>query len=897
MNAFRKTAAIAVTAAQMAMLAIAPVFVLPPAPAMAATCAASPGKDGAGGTLGGGVNTYYYPSSALTISAGSTSIDLSKFTMDTTSGGGSTAIAANDLILIIQMQDGSFTYTNNSNYGTGMSAGNAGLYEYAAVTAVNGTVLTVQSSGAGNGLLNSYTQAAASGTSGRKSFQIVRVPQYTTATLSNNFAAAYWDGNSGGVAAIDMASTLNLGGASIYATGDGFRGAGVSIASTTPASVLNNDYVDSSQMNGAGNPPGFGGKGEGILGTPDYLFYYTSFTTPSTPAGATVTHGTADGYPGGDQGKGAPGNAGGGGTDQDPAANDQNTGGGGGGNGGTGGNGGYPWTPQYSGNTSLYLPVGVHGASGQTYSASNNGDNGGRGGATMPQAVGRAIMGGGGGAGANNNGSNNNSYNAYGSSGGTGGGIVLMRLADVSGTAATIYANGTTGLAPANDGGGGGGAGGTVIITSPSAFTGITVYSQGAAGTTANAAGAYPGQQHGPGGGGGGGVVISSSSVSANVTGGVAGTTTPSVVDYGATAGTGGYSSIVSYNTVPGVSSGAECYTGVAQSTLLTGPVGAYNTTGSFDGVVTANDNNDFTAAGFIPAGATLSNSSTDPTNPNGNTIAQGPTTVNVENDFDENNSGNNKAVNVTLTGIAPSAPSGWTVQICADNAGTPNCTAGGKWSSIGAAGSTSQSVYSVSKFSNSLVHYWAVYSAPTGIQAYNRYDAGISATDANGNTNGTHNELYPGFVPLTKNVTVQNTHCAGTLILGPDQACPGDILLFSIDYRNIVKGASSESTLSNAWPVTAAGSLVITEPGAGVGASNNWTTRTNGLKEVLVAGANGTTTFGDSTASSVFTGDSVGSLAFTDQPGGPSFKLVPAGISGANEGSQGTLWFRVVVK
>src|SRR5204863_3741736 len=64
-----------------------------------------------------------------------------------------------------------------------------------------------------------------------------------------------------------------------------------------------------------------GSKGEGIAGTPRYLFQGTG-----TPLDTTV-----EGYPNGSYARGAPGNAGGGGTDGEIVSNQQNTGGGGGG--------------------------------------------------------------------------------------------------------------------------------------------------------------------------------------------------------------------------------------------------------------------------------------------------------------------------------------------------------------------------------------------------------------------------------------------------------------------------------------------------------------------------------------------------------------------------------------
>ncbi len=783
------------------------------------TCPTVNGNYVAGGTLGAGGNTYWQPP-AGTLAASGTSLSLG--TIDTTGGGAGTGVKTGDESPIIQMQDGTFNTTNTSAYGSGgsggtgfTSLGNAGLYEYVSVQSATGTQttgsVTIQGTGTGGGLLNSYYE----NTAGNQRYQIVRVPQYTTATLSNNFTGAYWDGNTGGIAAIDMASTLNLNGASVYATGNGFRGGAFSVSSTSPASVLNTDYVDSATMNGGTNQPAFGTKGEGVNGSPHGVFYYTSFTTPSAPASpAAVTPGGSNGYSGGDQGMGAPGNAGGGGTDDDPAANDQNTGGGGGANGGAGGNGGYPWTPQYSGNTSLYSNVGVHSATG--YSALNSGDIGGRGGSSLSSyaSVSRVFMGGGGGAGSNNNGSNNNAYSADGSSGGVGGGIILMRLADTSGSAATLYANGTTGLAPDNDGGGGGGAGGTIVITSPSAYSNITANVNGAAGTTAAAADSFPGTQHGPGGGGGGGVVVTSSSVTASATGGSSGTTTPSMTTYGATNGSSGVTlnGTVSASQVPGLGSGAQCYVSGTSgtATLYNGPYDSTqatyfgaNYTGSYDGTQPATNNNDFAARSIAfptpspqPSPVLIDNSPTGSAlSPVGNTfsVASAPTN-NVEHSlyYTDSAAGNYHAI--TINGVAPILPAQWSVQICPDNAGSPGCgtyTAGSGtckhmadrnlWEStaIDTAGSTASLQYCYYSTSAGLVlnlKYWAVYTGPTGTYtAFARYDGYVDAYDnqATPAENKTHDELYAGFIPVGKSYSVVKTNCTGSLSVPASGVCP----------------------------------------------------------------------------------------------------------------------------
>ena len=110
-------------------------------------------------------------------------------------------------------------------------------------------------------------------------------------------------------------------------------------------------------------------------------------------------------------GRGAPANAGAGGTDGDPVKNDQNAGGGGGANGGAGGFGGDSW------NSNLSV--------------------GGEGGVIYPATINRVAMGGGGGAGTRNNSDLDNQA----SGGAAGGGIIIIRTYALSGIG-TLTANG-----------------------------------------------------------------------------------------------------------------------------------------------------------------------------------------------------------------------------------------------------------------------------------------------------------------------------------------------------------------------------------------------------------------------------------------------------------------------
>jgi len=512
----------------------------------------TPGKDGAGGTLTGVVNTYY--AGVGTPAAGTASL-----TVTTPSSGSATQIGVNDLVLVIQMQGAQINSTNTSSYGDGVSGdpasgstslGNSGQFEFVTVTAVTagtGTeTLTIQGSGAGGGLLNSYASVAASNTStppqGIQTFQVIRVPQYSSATLSSTLAALAWNGAVGGVLALDVSSQLTLSG-TVVLDGQGFRGGGGrSLAGAT--GLLSTDDVTLSTL--AAN----GSKGEGIAGTPHYIAPSTASIAPATTATSTAQT-YLEGLPNGSYARGAPGNAAGGATDAHPSANDQNSGGGGGANGGTGGIGGFGWD--------------------------SAGIVGGFGGVAFPASTAAVVMGGGGGAGTTNDGSywnpTTNAGNAdcganctgiY-SSGVGGGGIVIIHAGSFTGTG-TITANGQNALETENDGGGGGGAGGSILVSANSGgLTGLSASAVGGNGGVTwpeEAAGTpFPGNRHGPGGGGGGGVIMTTSApAGASVSGGNAGWSTLADDAYGATAGQPGvFTSGLANSTTPGTQSGASC--------------------------------------------------------------------------------------------------------------------------------------------------------------------------------------------------------------------------------------------------------------------------------------------------------------------------------------------------
>lgn len=593
---------------------------------------ASPGKDGAGGTVSG-IKNDYWPGT-LTPAAGATTMTVGA---RAAGGAGSTTIAAGDLLIVMQMQDAAFDTTNDETYGegtgstraTGTGSGavttlnNAGRWEYVvatnAVSAAGGT-LNFSGGGSGGGLLYAYTNQtfATTTTQGQRTFQVIRVPQYTTATLGSTLTAKAWDGATGGVLAVDVSGTLTLGGASVSVNGLGFRGGG-GVQLTGDGTALNTDFrtlaPDSStaptihMVNGS--------KGEGIAGTPKFVYQHGA-TIGSPTSGNGPLNTNVEGYLNGSYGRGAPGNGGGGSTDGHPLDNGDNSGGGGGGNGGNGGAGGNSWQSN--------LPVG------------------GQGGGSISPKLTRITMGGGGGAGTTNNGTAETCIapptcrinvatdwtdtdpggNGYYSSGANGGGVVIIRALLATGTA-TLTANGFTAYNTGRDGSGGGGAGGSVLFTTQmGALTGLTIQAKGGNGGNAwldqLPGGPVPptGERHGPGGGGGGGyVLLSSAALSTDVSPGINGVTTTANDVYGAQPGAVGIVETISGNNVLPGGDGATC----AIADLAVTNVASPTSVESFNNVTftqTVTNNGPSAADGVvymapIPAGSTFVSMSVPP--------------------------------------------------------------------------------------------------------------------------------------------------------------------------------------------------------------------------------------------------------------------------------------------
>ena len=189
--------------------------------------------------------------------------------------------------ILIQMDGAAVSTGRNDNFGSIQDLRSAGLFELVKIDSVNGSDLYLK-----HQLVHQYDENA--------HIQLVNLPEYQSAVVADTLTTRNWNGNTGGVLALQVQNRLELK-APIIGSGLGFRGGAAASPSGNSCNwlVANDAYVY-----GRNNWRG-ALKGEGIA---------------TFPAGNEA-------------GRGAWSNGGGGG-------NDHNSGGGGGSNTGAGGMGG-----------------------------------------------------------------------------------------------------------------------------------------------------------------------------------------------------------------------------------------------------------------------------------------------------------------------------------------------------------------------------------------------------------------------------------------------------------------------------------------------------------------------------------------------------------------------------
>ena len=439
---------------------IAPGVVIAPS----LSCADAISKD-----IYGVINTYFPGQDTVIKGASTVNVDMNHVR------GAAHTLVSGDRVLIIQMQNTEISDTNSMAFGDGIdndliasgwkNVHNTGEYEFAIVGSVsNNTIQLTQP------LQKSYS---ASGV-----FQVIYSPVYDNVTLTDSINAYKWDGYCGGIVTFD-ARKLNLNGQKIDVSSQGFR-KGKKNSKAIRVQYFWKYYCTDNGFS-------CGEMGEGIAGSPR-----GSYLTDSRKLYAIENSALNSG---GSFGRGAPGNAGGGGIDH-------NSGGGGGANIGSGGQGGASVGRRpNNGDMTLYWDApspdgGPEGASGYYPNGGMGGTGSGR-----PDPF-RIWMGGAGGGGHQDD-------NAA-TGGSNGGGIILATARVVIGSGNfiangdnaenTLLTNGLTG----GDGAGGGGAGGTIVFGFNDQTTATINYSaKGGNGGSVT----HP-VTHGPGGGGGGGAII-----------------------------------------------------------------------------------------------------------------------------------------------------------------------------------------------------------------------------------------------------------------------------------------------------------------------------------------------------------------------------------------------------
>ena len=242
----------------------------------------TPGVDGPV-TVKSSINTYYPINGDITLNSGAQAISLAASPGSDGKGNnfGTIPISAGDLILIIQMQDATINYTNSTSYGSGTTnsgtdgkggtgftdIGNTGIFEYVIATnnvPLTGGNLTFKGANSNGGVVNTFYNAKAITSRGKRTFQIVRVPQYSNLTLNSDITTPPFNGVAGGVIAFNVSGTFNFNSFTINGTARGFRGGYSPIA--------NSDVNNSTYYVGPSTDSRISGKGEGMAGTPRFMW-------------------------------------------------------------------------------------------------------------------------------------------------------------------------------------------------------------------------------------------------------------------------------------------------------------------------------------------------------------------------------------------------------------------------------------------------------------------------------------------------------------------------------------------------------------------------------------------------------------------------------------------------
>jgi hypothetical protein len=373
-------------------------------------------------------------------------------------------------------------------------------------------------------------------------------------------------------------------------------------------------------------------------------------------------------------------------------------------------------------------------------------------------------------------------------------------------------------------------------------------------------------------------------------------------------------------NTGAGPSGASQAVPNSALSAfaVFTGPFGQATALGDVTNSGTATVNNDFTEVAFKDAAAPPTTTSTDPAAIVGNSTSN-PITFWVRNDVQ--NTGN-KDDNISLAVVTPNV-TGWSSQLVTANLSTTalnGATAAGP-------GATSSTSTPIALASGATTTYWVKYTAPAGTASFTAFDAKLTATGSlNGatpNTNDTHNELYNGFIALTKEATIESDGCpttttgtfganGGNVGGGTTKVCPGGVIRYDIFFKNVAKGNTGTGATLPGTAVlsSAAGTFTMLDDGTAAGSwfatipttSTFVTSGVNAVPTLLVnaiANTNSVCTYSyGSPAAGPTTTFTAPTFGATPSNGPSKMSCVVGGAAfTVNPGDTGTLTFRVTAR
>ena len=161
-----------------------------------------------------------------------------------------TGLSQNDKVMLVQMKGASINTTNTSSFGDITSINNAGNYEINQVCRINEDSVFFTYT-----ILNDYTPTG--------KVQLVKIPVYTDAIVTDTLKAAPWDNATGlgGVLAIQVTGELTLN-APVSAIGAGFKGGSFI---TSSGSCISNFFTSYSYNGNNSSPQNGAFKGEGVV--------------------------------------------------------------------------------------------------------------------------------------------------------------------------------------------------------------------------------------------------------------------------------------------------------------------------------------------------------------------------------------------------------------------------------------------------------------------------------------------------------------------------------------------------------------------------------------------------------------------------------------------------------